>query len=508
MWFIMNTKASNRDGLPESFLAQFGEHVIGFLSGFDRLRFRATLRPLFQPGGLEIYLSSCRVLIKDFSSFAQQLTDRIKQGAYELFRKAGRPVQYLSNNETSKEALAQELAQNNGLRQGALVLFACVEPCLSFHIRGDRQAKRIRLVLEHSKCTHLYHYYQHPEFGLMHVRVQTWFPFTVDICLNGRQWLAHQMDQAGIAYRQCDNCFVWVEDFVEAQKLLDYQLRSDWPALLQKLLILAHPLQAEITGAMRGLSYYWSASQTEFATDIVFDHAQSLQRLYPHFLLHGIRSFQSPDVLRFLGKKLNASTGKVPANFKGQVTSSLKEFVCVIPSMGTPLRCTISMATYFDWKRLLSIPKSLRSIVQKKAIPRVQKLGASYVGEWLICIAGHKSLKLPTTGTLSLSPASPAQIHCIRKPPVSASQCSITLGVTEPSIRFLSRTTLFYRLSVKASSPSRDYAIAICEPSFTNPPRILCCDVVTQPPSLASSPCCAPMGSYAKLPIHTAISLR
>jgi hypothetical protein len=30
--------------------------------------------------------------------------------------------------------------------------------------------------------------------------------------------------------------------------------------------ILAHPLQEEITGAMRGLSYYWSASQTEYAT--------------------------------------------------------------------------------------------------------------------------------------------------------------------------------------------------------------------------------------------------
>jgi hypothetical protein len=113
----------------------------------------------------------------------------------------------------------------------------------------------------------------------MHIRVQAWFPFTVDICLNGRQWLAHQMDQAGIAYRQCDNCFVWVEDFVQAQKLLDHQLQSDWPALLQKLLLLAHPLQEEITGAMRGLSYYWSASQTEFATDIVFDNAQSLQRL-------------------------------------------------------------------------------------------------------------------------------------------------------------------------------------------------------------------------------------
>jgi len=30
---------------------------------------------------------------------------------------------------------------------------------------------------------------------------------------------------------------------------------------------------------MRGLSYYWSASQGEYATDIVFDNAQSLQRL-------------------------------------------------------------------------------------------------------------------------------------------------------------------------------------------------------------------------------------
>jgi hypothetical protein len=138
-------------------------------------------------------------LIKDFSSFAQKLTDRIKEEAYGLFRKAERPIQYLRDAQTSKELLAQQLAKNNAIGQGAVVLFACVEPCLSFQIRGDRQAKRLRLALEHSKCTHLYHYYQHPEFGLMHVRVQTWFPFTVDICLNGRQWLAHQMDQAGIA---------------------------------------------------------------------------------------------------------------------------------------------------------------------------------------------------------------------------------------------------------------------------------------------------------------------
>jgi hypothetical protein len=53
-------------------------------------------------------------------------------------------------------------------------------------------------VLEQRKCTHLYHYYMHQDFGLMHVRVKSWFPFTVSICLNGRNWLARQMDRAGI----------------------------------------------------------------------------------------------------------------------------------------------------------------------------------------------------------------------------------------------------------------------------------------------------------------------
>ena len=52
-----------------------------------------------------------------------------------------------------------------------------------------------------------------------------------------------------------------------------------------------------------------------------------------------------------------------------------------------------------------------------------------------------------------------------------------------------------------------DYAIVICEPSFTNPPRTRCCDVDTQQPLLASLPSCAPMDCYAKLPIHTATNL-
>ena len=87
-------------------------------------------------------------------------------------------------------------------------------------MRGNRQTKHIHMVLEPRKCLHLYHYFQHEELGLCHVRVQTWFPFTVDLCLNGRDRLARQMGQAGLAYRQRDNCFIWVQEAARAQALL------------------------------------------------------------------------------------------------------------------------------------------------------------------------------------------------------------------------------------------------------------------------------------------------
>jgi hypothetical protein len=321
----MKKAAFGRDGLPQSFIDRFGQHVTGFLSGFDRLRFRATLRPLFQPGGMEIYLYSCRVLVKDFATFAKSLTDRIRKAAYASFEQLGRPIRYLTDSSLSKEDLARQLVQSDSIQSGPIALFACVEPCLSFQVRGDRKAKELRVVLEHSKCTHLYHYYQHAQLGQLHVRVQTWFPFSVDVCLNGRQWLARQMDQAGVAYHQRDNCFVWIEDCRRAQALLDQQLRSNWAGLLDSLLQLSHPLQSEITSRMKGLHYYWSASQSEYATDILFDQPKNLERLYPQFIHHAVKTFHSPDVLRFLGNRHALQRGKVHGCFKGQVTTSLKE---------------------------------------------------------------------------------------------------------------------------------------------------------------------------------------
>ena len=313
---VKTTTLPSTPGVPTAFVSKFGRHITGFLSGFDRLRFHGTLRMLFQPEIFELYLSRQGVLVKDFKEFALMMTARVKEMASGAAAAAGRPMRYLTSGVQSKEDLAREIARQDRIKEGLIAVFSAVEPCTSYTVRGNRETKKLDLVLQPSRCTHLYHYFLHPQFGLLHVRVQTWFPFTVDICLNGRHWLARQMSQAGLSFEQRDNCFVRVSDPIRAQALLDEQLKTDWPQALDALLATAHPLHPELEAPL-GQCYYWSASQTEYATDVMFRDARQLATLYPQWLHHGIRTFASADVLRYLGQRC-------PAAFRGEVTSTLK----------------------------------------------------------------------------------------------------------------------------------------------------------------------------------------
>ena len=165
-----NTSPSN-PGVPDAFVTTFGRYVAGFRSGFDRLRFHGTLRMLFQPQIMEIYLLRRGVLLKDFKAFALALTERIKLPAKETAAKAGRPVRSLPSWTQSKEDLAREIARKDEIKTGLIAVFSAVEGCTLYTVRGNRETRKLELVLQPSRCTHLYHYFLHEEFGLCHVGV-------------------------------------------------------------------------------------------------------------------------------------------------------------------------------------------------------------------------------------------------------------------------------------------------------------------------------------------------
>jgi hypothetical protein len=311
--------------VPKSFILQFGPLIKFALGGWDRLRFHACLRPLFSASWMRNYLCAAKVRLKDFSAHAQALTARVIEEGQRVAAGAGRPYHYLRSSQIRKEVFIEDIVRRDRVREGLIAVLSTVEPCLAISVRGARDRHRLIPVVEQRKCLHLYFYYEHSLFGRCHVRLQTWYPFSVDVCLNGRLWLARQMDAEGLKYRRADNCFLDLEDPARAQALADAQHSSAWLERLNDLLAPVHPLQKEILRPFASLRYYWTLTQSEYATDLVFRDACDLARVYPAFVAHGLGTFQSPHIMRFLGHSVPVTTGRVHPRFRGEVRTDVLE---------------------------------------------------------------------------------------------------------------------------------------------------------------------------------------
>jgi hypothetical protein len=129
------------------------------------------------------------------------------------------------------------------------------------------------------------------------------------------------MEAAGIGYVRRDNCFVQIDDLPWAQALMQQQLRVHWGSVMNRLTRQVHPLHRELLSDPPN-PYYWSVSESEWATDVMFRSESALAELYPRLIRHGITALGSGDVMRFLGHRTPAQG--VNGHFRGEVVTSLK----------------------------------------------------------------------------------------------------------------------------------------------------------------------------------------
>lgn len=311
----------------QRFIQQHADQVTGVLSGFDRLRFRGTLRFLAYTQGMFSYL--CHIGV-----------------------------------------------------------FSAVESCFSYEIRRDPHRRRLELRGRPQKCLHYYFYLQHPQFGFMSLRLQTWLPLSIHIALNGRLWLAQQLDAAGIGYRRVDNCFVELKDPQLAQALADQQLKTRWKSAFLRLLREFHPTHRELFRD-DPLSYYWSLEQSEWATDVLFRTPEALAELYPRLLRYAGYNFSSAEVMRFLGRKLPAHGG-VHGRFQGQVVSDISPRADHFRAKHRVDKNWIKM--YDKQQTVLRVETTINDVTDFKAFRRLegQKSGSR---QWLPLRKGTADIK-------------------------------------------------------------------------------------------------------------------
>jgi hypothetical protein len=302
----------------EKFLSRYRSLVTGVLSGFDRVVFHGILQRLMRHDGMSFMLQDAKVRLLDFKKFALAATEQVKAASLAEAQRNNRPILYLQSASVDKQKLARKVLADNPLEQGLICVFKAIEPCMTFEYQRSANCEERGLRLHPGKCLHLYHYWLHPRFGFMSARIQTWFPFNIQICINGREWLARQLLRKGQSnFKRADNCFTWLENPKLAQRLMDDQLSTDWPRALGAI---ARSLNPEHQTIFRSspMNYYWTAYQTELATDVLFRDPASLFEIYPSLVRYAMDAFKSPDVMRFLAPK-------APGNFIGEIMTSFKD---------------------------------------------------------------------------------------------------------------------------------------------------------------------------------------
>jgi hypothetical protein len=136
----------------------------------------------------------------------------------EMAAASGRPYQYLGER-TRKEDLARQIAERDRIDEGLVCVFALLERSRTFSLTWKERTSFVQS--SRRKCLQLYYYFMDRELGLIHLKLQTWFPFQMQVYLNGHEWLARKLDRRGVKYLKVDNAFVRLSNGERAQQISD-----------------------------------------------------------------------------------------------------------------------------------------------------------------------------------------------------------------------------------------------------------------------------------------------
>ena len=333
---------------------RYSEQISGVLSCYDRIVISGTVQPLCYAQGMTKYLYTQQIRIFDYTQFAELLRDRVRANAERVASEAGVAIEFVTQG-IRKEAHIQAILDKRGSAPGLVHILSAMESCQAYKPWRDPSSGKSYVQMTTSKCLHYYFYFIDEALGLCYLRVPTWSPFRLQFYCNGHNWLAHQLQCAGIDYELADNAFVQLSDFARANELaqaLDVaQLQGKLDTFAQRYCPVVSELQ---------LLYTWSVMQVEYATDIVFKDQATLQTCYPHLVERLIQAVKPADIATFFGRKLHGNYQDAMGNKldkrwlgtrlkhqMGPVTLKLYDKFNLILRIET----TVNDLTFFDQRR-------------------------------------------------------------------------------------------------------------------------------------------------------------
>jgi len=222
------------------------DHVSLSTTCIDRLYVNGYLPTLQTPGQLVRFLQGHLRQPIPSPALLRPLHDRLVVGVEDFARRHRIPVVPFERGQRKDDIANTYRARFKG-REGVVLIGVAQERAWSFKSskrRGDRNRNMVFFDFSRQPVyvKHYYFYLQDPEWGPAFVKIGTYLPYPVKLCLNGHEWVKQQLRRNRIGFESLDNGFISCGRPQRLQEICDrlgpddvqgffdrWSLRLPWP---------------------------------------------------------------------------------------------------------------------------------------------------------------------------------------------------------------------------------------------------------------------------------------
>lgn len=300
-------------------IQQKQQKINGVIETFDRMITNGYIFALQNPRLFLYYLIQNNIKLTEFNKFAEKQTASLCSNIDNFVKENNVQIQYLNSPKINKDELARNEFEKSSSKEGLISAFSTVEVCKTMTVKPNRLTQKLEVTSHYTKCKHYYLYFNDYEFGWMFLKIQTWFPYNVQIYINGREYLSKILSKNNIKFEMYNNSFSYLEDFSKAQELADNILNQKLSDSFDGIVGKINNILPNIKKTMNH-SYYWCIDQCEFATDINFKSRNDLSNFYKKLVETTYFTFSSEDIYSFFGRNVK----RIGTFKKGEIVSDLR----------------------------------------------------------------------------------------------------------------------------------------------------------------------------------------
>jgi hypothetical protein len=217
-----------------------------------------------------------------------------------------------------KDDIANELRATRGVRDQVVFIGVAQEKAQAFSGRKRDQKGFVGFDYQRDKSVYVNHYYFYiddEDFGPVFIKVCSYAPWGIKVCINGHEWAKRQLQKAGVTFQALDNGFLSCRDPKKLQEICDSLGPAQIDSFFRKWL---GRIPLPLTPEDRLSGYDWELSiwQVEVSLTQVFDRPHRGRQFFEEVIRDNLDLGRPDRVALVFDRKITKAT---PGRFRTRV---------------------------------------------------------------------------------------------------------------------------------------------------------------------------------------------